>query len=529
MTVYNSTSRRGGPGSAWVCAGSDGTIGTGGNTRRPLDHASEALLNVFRRACLLAILFSPAAASAQPGVIERSVVRIFNHSQRADWSAPWNAGPAREETGSGFVIAGGRVMTNAHVVSDSRMCLLFLHNDPTPHPARVSAIGHDCDLALLEPLESGLLDDTPALEFGELPELRSTVETYGYPRGGKTLSSTRGVVSRIEVQPYVHSGLDSHLTVQTDAAINPGNSGGPVVQDGRVVGVAFQGFSRLENVGFFIPAEVVRHFLEDAADGTYDGYPELGVLTEGMENPAARSAAGMGEDESGVSVFFVLPESSADGILREGDVILSVQGEPVANDGTLALEDLRLEFGVLTDRLQVGQALHLRVLRDGVRVEVSVPLRSYPPHARFANRYDHLPRFYVYAGLVFVPLDREVLKTFGHAWARKTNKLLLHEFFFRFLKEPRRILDEPVVLVRRLDHAVNANFAWSPPQLLERVNGREIRRLEDLAAALAGDGDRYDVFEFSGAGGLDVLDRRAAREAHQEILAVYGLAEDRRL
>jgi hypothetical protein len=337
------------------------------------------------------------------------------------------------------------------------------------------------------------------------------------------------VVSRIEVQPYVHSGLDSHLTVQTDAAINPGNSGGPVVQEGRAVGVAFQGFSRLENVGFFIPAEVVRHFLEDAADGSYDGYPELGVLTESLENPAARSAAGLADDESGVSVFLVLPASSADGTLREGDVVLSAEGAPVANDGTVELDGLRLEFGVLADRLQVGDTLSLQVLRDGTRLDVSVPLRPYPPHQRFANRYDHLPRYYVYAGLVFVPLDREVLKTFGHGWARKAAKPLLHEFFFRFLEEPQRILDEPVVLIRRLDHAVNANFAWRPPQLLERVNGREIRRLEDVAAALDGGAGRYDVFEFSGAGGLDVLDRGAAREAHEGILATYGLTGDRRL
>ena len=89
------------------------------------------------------------SVGAEPG-IERSVVRIVNHSQRGDWYAPWNVSAAREESGSGFVIEGGRVMTNAHVVSDSRMCILYLHGDPTPPQARVAAIGHDCDLALLE-------------------------------------------------------------------------------------------------------------------------------------------------------------------------------------------------------------------------------------------------------------------------------------------------------------------------------------------------------------------------------------------
>ena len=171
--------------------------------------------------------------SGTPSEIERSVVRILNHSQRGDWYTPWNPGPAYQSAATGFVIEGGRVMTNAHVVSDARVLMLYLHGDPTPHQARVVAVGHDCDLALIEPVEPGLLDGFPGMRFGRsLPALRSTVETYGYPAGGQRLSSTRGVVSRIEHGSYAHSGADAHLAVQTDAALNPGNSGGPVVQDG---------------------------------------------------------------------------------------------------------------------------------------------------------------------------------------------------------------------------------------------------------------------------------------------------------
>src|SRR5207244_11126251 len=114
-------------------------------------------------------------------------------------------------------------------------------------------------------------------ELGELPQVRTTVTTYGYPAGGEQISYTRGVVSRIEMQSYVHSGNRSFLGVQTDAAINPGNSGGPVIQDDRVVGVAFQGMPGLENAGFFIAPPVIQHFLQDIADGRYDGFPQAGI------------------------------------------------------------------------------------------------------------------------------------------------------------------------------------------------------------------------------------------------------------
>ncbi len=115
---------------------------------------------------------------------------------------------------------------------------------------------------------------------------------------------------------YVHSGPDAHLVVQTDAAINPGNSGGPVVQDGRVVGVAFQGFPGFDNMGFFIPIPVVRHFLEDLEDGSYDGFPDSGLETSPLLSPAYRRERGLPEDRSGAVVNRVVPGGTADGVVR---------------------------------------------------------------------------------------------------------------------------------------------------------------------------------------------------------------------
>jgi hypothetical protein len=355
------------------------------------------------------------------------------------------------------------------------------------------------------------------------------VETFGYPAGGRRLSSTRGVVSRVELQRYVHSGLDAHLTVQTDAAINPGNSGGPVVQGDRVVGVAFQGTAQLENVGFFIPTEVVAHFLSDVRDGRYDGYPELGVMTQTLENPAARAAAGMAPGERGVAVFFVFPESSADGLVFPGDVLLRAQGHEVANDGTVAVDGLRFEFGVLVDRLQVGETMTLTVLREGSRREIEIPLRTYPPQRRFANTYDDPPRYFVYAGMAFVPLDREMLETFDPHWSAKADKDLLYEFLYRFFAEPERLLLEPVVLLRCLDHPVNADLLWRRNALVRRFNGREIRGLADLVDAVESNEGPYEVVEFEGTGRFDALDRAEAARVNREILELYGVPQDRRL
>jgi len=472
------------------------------------------------------------AAAAPRGAapaIERSVVRIVNHAQRPNWYSPWSPGSTQWLTGSGFVVEGGMIMTNAHVVSDARFLALYLYGDPNPHEGRVVVEGHDCDLALIRPVEPNLLDGVPALPIGGLPPLRSMVETYGYPSGGDQISSTQGVVSRIDRQIYTHSAADQHLAVQTDAAINPGNSGGPVVQEGRIVGVAFQNNKQLESVGFFIPTEVIRHFLADAKDGTYDGYPDLAIRTSTLENRAARRLAGMKEGESGVRVDWIAPGGSADGSLRTGDVLLRIGGEPIANDGSVASGDLRLPFGLLVDRHQIGEPLALRILRDGARKDLSIPLKTYPGNVRWSNQYDRRPRYYVYAGLVFVPLDREMVKTFGDDWMSNADSELVYELLFRPQEDPAILKKERIVLLRRLDHPVNVNIAFFRNILVDRVNDRSIESLQDLVRAIEENQGPYHVFEFAYFGRVAVLDRAAADKANAEILRDYAVPKDRNL
>lgn len=464
-----------------------------------------------------------------PPRIERSVVRIVTYMQRASWFSPWDVEPVSSGVGTGFVVAGGRVLTNAHVVADARMVLLFLYDDPEPHEARVVAAAHDADLALVEPADPDLLTRVPALALGGLPKLRTVVETYGFPTGSDQLSSTRGVVSRVDMQVYVHSGVDRHLAVQTDAAINPGNSGGPVVQDGEVVGVAFQGTDALENVGFFIPVEIVEHFLADMRDGRYDGYPDLGAFSATLESPAQRRAVGMAEGDTGVLVSFVRRDSSADGVLEVGDVLLAIDGKQIADDGSVPVDGLRLPFGMLLDRHQVGDVARFRVLRGTERRELAVPLRVFPRRELFGTPYDRAPRYYVFGGLVFVPLDQGMLETFGQHWFQEADKQVMYEYFYRPYEDPAVQTRERVVLLRRLDHPVNADMAWYRNQVVERLNGKEVADLDDLVRTMESSTDRFFVFEFSGSGHLSVLDREAAVRANPTILETYGVLKDRNL
>ena len=200
---------------------------------------------------------------AQPnGKIQKSLVRITATEVEPDYRAPWNSGAIQRGIGAGFVIDGNRIMTNAHVVSNSRYLTVEREGDPNKYQATVTFIAHDCDLAVLDVKAPNFFKDMAPLTLGAIPPLESTVSAYGYPIGGERMSVTTGIVSRIDFQLYTHSSIDSHLAIQISAQINPGNSGGPVMQNGKVVGVAFQGYSGdvAQGVAYMIP---------DAGDSTF--------------------------------------------------------------------------------------------------------------------------------------------------------------------------------------------------------------------------------------------------------------------
>jgi S1-C subfamily serine protease len=477
------------------------------------------------RAFLLLILAGTLAQAAAP---EKSVVQIVTFSQQPVWDSPWRLDSVRKSSGTGFVVKGKRIMTNAHVVSWARQILVRRYQDPRPYVARVDYIGHDCDLALLEVQEDRFFDGLEALELGELPKVRSTVVTYGYPAGGEQISYTRGVVSRIEIQNYVHIGNRNLLAVQTDAAINPGNSGGPVIQDDKVVGVSFQGMPGLENAGFFIPPPIVQHFLKDIADGRYDGFPQAGVGLAPLQNEAYRRFLKVPDDDRGVRIDRIYPVAPTQAALREDDVLLKLGSYDVGSDGTILYDGNRMHLSAAISDAQHGDTLALQLVRGGKLMDVSLPVGVIAEDRAEGNLYEP-PRYMVYGGLVFTPLSRDYLRAAGQAGSETANAELIYELFYRRIESPKTARKEPVVLAAVLAHAVNANLEVRGRALVDRINGVRIEKLDDVARALDAGTQDFDVIEFMPDHHFECLERGAVAQAHAEILKTYGVPKDRRL
>jgi len=476
--------------------------------------------------CLLAAGAEPSRAdSTAPIRVRTSLVRVNTTAVLPDYRMPWIAGRSAGGVGAGFVIAGNRVITNAHVVSNARFLALEKDGDPNRWLADVKFIAHDADLALLEVRDPRFFEGMQALEFGGIPPLDSTVSVYGYPIGGERLSITRGVVSRIDFQLYSHSGADSHLAIQIDAAINPGNSGGPVLQAGKVVGVAFQGYSGdvAQNTGYMIPTPVVRRFLKDIEDGAYDRYVDLAIGYFPLLNPAQRRSLGLAANGHGVLVTRVYPQGSCDGVLEKGDVLIEIDGHPVASDSFVELEGERVEMPEIVERKFLGDPVTFRILRNGSEKTVTATLKSAASFMINARNYDVRPRYVALAGLLFQPLDREFIET----W--RPEDLRIRYTFDEFASDD-IYLDRPevVVLSAVLPDPVNTFLAGFAGGIVDTINDRKIRGLADVAAVVDEKPERY-IIRLLGEGRPLVLEHTAAEEAATRIRSRYQIPSDRNL
>lgn len=471
---------------------------------------------------LAALLLAAPASHAQeaPSDVYRSVLRIEVATQVPDYETPWNSGRFSGGIGTGFIIGKNKILTNAHVVSNGRRLLVTVYGSPTKYPAKVEFVAHDCDLALLSVEDFSDFETFPTFSFGEVPKLESQVRVIGYPIGGERLSVTRGVVSRIDFQPYSHSRADSHLAVQIDAAINPGNSGGPVLQDGKVVGVAFQGLRQADNTGYIIPTPVIRRFLKDIEDGKYDEYTDLGISQFPLFNPAMRKALGLPNNGKGVLVTNVIPTSACDGILQPGDILLSLDGKEVDSAGMITIDGENVDLNEIIERKFAGDKVAVRFLRKEAWNDVEITLKPIPWSRMYAIQYEKKPRYMVFAGLVFQPLDTNLFAS------SKFNDVTLRRLFSDYV--PKGLFEKHkdiVVLTRVESDPVTSQLGDYAGFAVDKINGVVVTDLKQAHKLLhPKDPPKFHVIELFGADRPVVIPSAEVDKANERVSQNSGIA-----
>ncbi|WP_295803573.1 serine protease [uncultured Microbulbifer sp.] len=487
---------------------------------------ADAVMKQLLTFCLLILCFSqPASAdNREREQIKRSIIKIYTTAAAPDYFNPWALLNAQQLSGSGAVIDGKQILTNAHVIANGSFIQVQRHGDAQKFRARVKFVSHDADLALLTVEDESFFDDTRPLSLGKLPDLQEEVTVYGYPIGGKSLSITRGVLSRVEHQYYAHA--ESYLMAgQIDAAINPGNSGGPVISGGRIVGVAMQTnhSQGAENLGYFVPPSVIDHVLKDAEDGVHQGFPELGVVTQSLESPSMKAAAGLAEDQQGALVVRVFEDSPAAQVLKSGDVLLAVDGYEIAPDRTIEWrENQRTNYHYAVDQYHVGDQLPVRYARNGEIHTAEITLSATPPSRSLVQgeKFDQRPRYYIYGGVVFVPLNMNLIKRWGNNWHSKAPI----EYLYARNQWSSPEQNELVVALKVLPAPVNLGYHDWKNWIIESVNGTRIHNFQQFSQLLENNQQPF-VELLDSAGYRMVLDAAAAGEQQPFILQTYQIPD----
>jgi len=464
------------------------------------------------------------AIGSEKRALEHSVVKIYVTMQNEDYSMPWQSQPPQSGNGTGFIIKGNRILSNAHVVSNARFIEVKKNGSPRRYSAHVKFAAHDCDLAVLEVDDPEFFDSTTPVKFAkELPKLSDTVAVIGYPMGGSRISLTEGVISRIDYSGYTHSGVDQHLVLQVDAAINPGNSGGPVLLKGRVVGVAFQGMLQASNIGYVIPVPIINHFLKDIEDGKYNGYPDLGASIMDTRNAALKASLGLNDRTTGAVVYYLDPFGSAKDVLELKDVLLAIDGHNIAEDGTIELDGNMIGFSELIERKQWGDEVNLQIMRNLAVTNVTVPLTPPEDPFVFRNIYDKQPEYCILGGLVFSPLSRNYLATIGRGLDGVNQQQLLYASQYAKIDDLWQDRSQFVVLIKRLPHPVNSYAAPFMQGLVSEVNGIHIGSLADLERAIKTPQGGYHIIKFEGMDDYIVMDAEQVKRSEKEILTRYAV------
>ncbi|MEZ5451984.1 MAG: trypsin-like peptidase domain-containing protein [Thiothrix sp.] len=453
------------------------------------------------------LLFSAAWADTQvEQMLENSVVKIYVTSKSYTSYSPWNA-DSISSSGSGFIIDGKRILTNAHVVADQVFVEIQRDGNPKRYQAEVQTVSHELDIAILKVKDERFFNKGKPLPLGELPDIHQEIMVYGYPIGGDTLSTTRGIVSRIEYLPYTHSGL-SYQMIQIDATINPGNSGGPAIADGKVAGVVMQkAGGEGENIGYIIPAIMVKRFLQDMEDGKYDGFPELPLQAELLLSPALKKKYQLGEEQSGILINKVCANTSAEKLLQKGDVITHIDGKNIDDDGTSPLNSHKtIYFAHYLDLHQVGETLALDIVRDGKALKVELPLDKADESTYV---FDQEPRYFIYGGFVFVADD-----TYDSCLSRED---------YDDSKEKDK--QESVTISQVLAASSNLGFHDLSSMAINKLNGETFNTFEEFYKRLKTSTAPFIMLE--DYSGYEVaIDRELAEQEHQEILKQYRIHRD---
>ena len=459
-----------------------------------------------------------------------SVLRVNSTNQSYDFFRPWSKKAPFNRRGLGAVIDGGEVLVTAELVWDSNFIELEKPDTGERSSAKVAVVDYETNLALLKPNNPDFLKDLQPLDTSVQPKVGDHLSVVQLEATG-TPVSTEALLTSAEVGHYVLDDY-SYLLFKMSCPLQYRDNSFtlPIVEDHHLISMLLRYDPRSQTIEA-ISTPVIQHFLKEAEHQPYQGFPSFGISFSTTRDPQFRHYQKLSDSEGGIYVDDVEPDApAAQADIQTGDVLLSIGGKSIDPDGDYddSLYGRLSITHLITTLSYSGEKVPVTLLRHGERKDVVVSLFHKPPEDYAIDPYviGRPPRYLILGGLVFEELSRQYLREWGPSWQREAPQRFVYFDHYQadLFPKPRKIVF--------LSQILPSNDTIGYPQMnymaVERVNGRPIYRLEDLARAIEKPINGFHKIEFDLDPKVLYLDAGQVQENAAQLQKTYSLPALRR-
>lgn len=483
----------------------------------------------------------PAAEQAAAGAAQvaqnRSLVKVNATSQSYNLHLPWQKESPGGRRGLGVVMAGNRVLVTAQMAADATYIELELPESGQKIPAKVVAVDYEANLALLESPPS---DRQKAFFAGLKPMGLDTSARIGDEvfvlqtgRVGDLIKSPL-TISKVLTRRYIVEGSGFLVYEANNIVRSEANSFTlPVVKGDKLAGLLLS-YDSKNQVTTVLPAPIIEHFLKDVADGSYEGFPGLGMELQATQDEQFRDYLGLKPDAPGVLITSVLKGGSAEQAgMKKEDILISINGFTIDSRGDYKDP----QFGALSaghlvrGRAYVGDKVEIKVIREGKEITLEGKLTRRKPedYLVLPYQFDRGPKYVLMGGMLFQELSRPYLDSFGND--QRGGAILRLD---RIATNPEKYEEQGrkklVFLSLVLPTPSAQGYEKLGGQVVNKVNGKPINELADLADAFKSAKETWHVIELDDFPHILYLDTFNAERDNMKLLdGAYRIGSLKRL
>ncbi|MFL6537538.1 MAG: PDZ domain-containing protein [Chthoniobacterales bacterium] len=429
---------------------------------------------------------------------ELSLVRVNVTGQAYDYIRPWQKKAPFSKRALGAVLPHGRILVTADLIANQNYVELERAESGDKSAANVTVVDYESNLALLEPADKAFLEGLKPLDLANDTVVGDRISAWQLETTG-ALVVTEGLVTTVQMTRYpIDVGQFLTYRISIPMQYRDNSYTVPIVKNNKLSGLLLR-FDPRSQVLDAIPAPIIAHFLKDADSQHYRGFPTAGFAFFPTRDPELRKFANDTAKSGGVYVTSVEPNSpAAKAGLQPADIVTAVGNNEVDQNGNY-VDPLygKIEFtNLITGRGFCGDTIPLHVQRKGESMQLNLALehraaKDYviPPYA-----VDQPPNYIVLGGMIFEELSRQYLKEWGGNWQKEAPPRFVYMDRYQselFPDENRRV----VILSQVLPADTTIGYDEFGYLTVERVNGREIKSLRDLAEAVKEPADGFIKIE----------------------------------